>query len=142
MDRSAEARWTGDLKSGKGLVRLGSRAFEGSYTFASRFESGPGTNPEELLGAAHAGCFSMALSLALSLAGHPPTSITTTATVHLDKVGEGFAITGIDLVTRGVVPGTTAEEFRRLAEDTKVNCIVSRALSAVPMKLEADLVKG
>jgi lipoyl-dependent peroxiredoxin len=139
MNRKAEARWVGDLKTGKGNVRLGSGAFEGSYSFMSRFENGPGTNPEELLGAAHAGCFSMALSLALSMAGHTVTSVATTATVHLDKVGAGFAITRIDLATRGVVPGVSAAEFQRLAEETKANCIVSRALAAVPMELDAQL---
>ncbi len=142
MDRTAEARWTGDLKSGKGSIRVGSGAFEGPYSFTSRFEGGSGTNPEELLGAAHAGCFSMALSLALSLAGHTPTSVTTTATVHLRKVGEGFGITGIDLVTRGVVPGIAAAEFQRLAEATKTGCIISKALSAVPMTLDARLLAG
>lgn len=139
MDRTAEARWSGDLKSGGGNVRLGSGAFEGPYSFNSRFENGAGTNPEELLGAAHAGCYSMALSLALSMAGHVPTRVTTTATVHLGKVGAGFAITGIDLVTRGVVPGVSAADFQRLAEETKVNCIISKALASVPMKLDAAL---
>jgi osmotically inducible protein OsmC len=142
MDRTAEARWAGDLKTGKGNIRLGSGAFQGPYSFVSRFENAPGTNPEELLGAAHAGCYSMALALALSLAGHPPTSVATTATVHLDKAGAGFAITGIDLATRGVVPGVSAEEFRRLAEETKVGCIVSKALAAVPIRLDAQLVSG
>lgn len=140
MDRTAQARWSGDLKTGRGDIKLGSGAFEGPYSFASRFESGTGTNPEELLGAAHAACFSMALSLALSLAGHPPTSVATTATVHLEKAGAGFAITGIDLKTRGVVPGASAAEFTRLAEDTKTNCIVSRALASVPMRLDAQLL--
>jgi osmotically inducible protein OsmC len=142
MDRNAEASWAGDLKSGRGNIRLGSGAFEGPYSFVSRFESGGGTNPEELLGAAHAGCFSMALSLALTLAGHVPTGVTTTATVHLSKVGAGFGITGIDLVTRGVVPGVSPADFQRLAEETKVNCIISKALAAVPMKLDAHLVTG
>src|SRR5262249_34376687 len=104
-----------------------------------RFESGTGTNPEELLGAAHAGCYSMALAHALSSAGHQVTSVETTATVHLNKVGEGFSITGIDLVTRGKVAGLSAEQFRKFAEDTKTGCIVSRALSAVPMTLDAQL---
>ena len=138
MDRTAEASWEGDLKGGRGKIRLGSGAFEGSYSFGTRFEGAPGTNPEELLGAAHAGCFTMALSLFLSTAGHPPTRLETTATVHLDKVGEGFSITGIDLVTRGTVPGVTAADFQRMAEDAKANCIVSRALS-VPMTLTATL---
>ena len=138
MDRTAEARWEGDLKGGRGRIRLGSGAFEGSYSFGTRFEGAPGTNPEELLGAAHAGCFTMALSLFLTTAGHPPTRLETTATVHLNKVGENFSITGIDLVTRGTVPGVTAADFQRMAEDAKANCIVSRALS-VPMTLTATL---
>ena len=142
MDRTAEARWTGDLKTGAGTLRPGSGAFEAPYSFLSRFESGAGTNPEELLGAAHAGCYSMALSLALALAGHPPKSVTTTATVHLTKVGPGFAITGIDLATRGIVPGVAAAEFQRMAEETKVHCIISKALAAVPMRLDAQLVAG
>jgi osmotically inducible protein OsmC len=142
MDRNAEARWTGDLKSGRGTIRVGSGAFEGPYSFVSRFEGSGDTNPEELLGAAHAACYSMALSLALSLAGHIPTSVTTTATVHLNKVGAGFGITGIDLVTRGVVPGVSAADFSRMAEETKVNCIISKALASVPMTLDAQLVTG
>ena len=139
MDRNAEARWTGDLKSGRGTIRVGSGAFEGPYSFVSRFEGSGDTNPEELLGAAHAACYSMALSLALSVAGHIPTSVATTATVHLSKVGAGFGITGIDLVTRGVVPGVSDADFQRLAEETKLNCIVSKALASVPMTLDAKL---
>ena len=139
MDRKAEARWNGDLKGGRGNVKLGSGAFDGPYSFASRFESGSGTNPEELLGAAHAGCFSMALAAALATAGHPATSVTTTATVHLTKGEAGFSISGIDLVTRGVVPGVSDGEFKKFAEDAKTGCIVSRALSAVPMTLDAKL---
>jgi len=140
MIRKSDARWMGDLKSGKGTVRLGGGAFEGPYSFASRFESGTGTNPEELLGAAHAGCYSMALAAALSTAGHPPKSVSTTATVHLTKGEAGFAISGIDLATRGVVPGISAADFQRMAEETKVKCIVSKALAAVPMTLDAALV--
>jgi osmotically inducible protein OsmC len=140
MDRKSEARWNGDLKSGKGTVKLGSGAYEGAYSFASRFESGTGTNPEELLGAAHAGCFSMALAAALAAAGHTATSVTTTATVHLTKGDAGFSISGIDLVTRGQVPGLSPAEFNKFAEDTKTGCIVSRALSAVPMTLDAQLL--
>jgi osmotically inducible protein OsmC len=139
MDRNATARWTGDLKAGKGTVTLGSKAYEGPYSFASRFERGTGTNPEELLGAAHAGCFSMALSAALAAKGKVATSVTTTATVHLGKVEGGFAITGIDLVTRGVVPGLSEAEFRQMAEETKKGCIISRALAAVPMTVDAAL---
>ena len=138
MNRTADARWEGDLKGGKGSMRLGSGAFEGEYSFGTRFEGAPGTNPEELIGAAHAGCFSMALSLALSQAGTPPKSIETRATVHLDKVGEAMSITGIDLVTKGDVPGLSAADFQRYAEDARKNCIVSRALS-VPMTVQATL---
>lgn len=138
MDRSATAHWAGDLKSGKGSVKLGSGAFEGPYSFSTRFEGAKGTNPEELLGAAHAGCFTMALSLMLTTAGHPPTSLDTKAVVHLNKVGDGFSITGIDLETTGVVPGLSAAEFQKHAENAKSGCIVSRALS-VPMTLKATL---
>lgn len=138
MDRKAEALWEGDLRGGRGKIKLGSGAFEGNYSFGTRFEGAPGTNPEELLGAAHAGCFSMALSLFLGNAGHKPTKIETTATVHLNKVGDGFSITGIDLSTRGQVPGLSAADFQRFAEDAKANCIVSRALS-VPVTLTAVL---
>ncbi|HEX5817462.1 MAG TPA: OsmC family protein [Gemmatimonadales bacterium] len=138
MDRTADARWEGDLKRGNGTMKLGSGAFEGRYSFGTRFENAPGTNPEELIGAAHAGCFSMALSLGLSAAGTPPKSIETHATVHLGKVGEAMSITGIDLVTRGDVPGVSAADFQRHAEEAKKNCIVSRALS-VPITLQATL---
>jgi osmotically inducible protein OsmC len=142
MDQKANARWTGDLHSGSGTLRLGSGAWEGPYTFKNRFEGVPGANPEELLGAAHAACFTMAISAALTKAGKPPRSIETTAVVHLNKVGEGFSITGIDLTTRGDVPGLSAAEFKKVAEDAKVNCIVSRALASVPMKLETSFVAG
>lgn len=139
IHRTADARWDGDLKAGQGTVKLGSGAFEGKYAFGSRFEGAPGTNPEELIAAAHAGCFSMALSAALGRAGHAPRSIQTTADVQLDKVAAGFGITGITLTTRGDVPGLSAEEFQRFAEDAKKNCIVSRALASVPMELKATL---
>jgi lipoyl-dependent peroxiredoxin len=138
ISRRADARWEGDLKQGQGNLKLGSGAFDGPYSFGSRFESAPGTNPEELLGAAHAGCFTMWLANALAGAGHVPTRVETTATVHLDKVGEGFSVTGIDLRTVGRVPGLSADEFRRWAEKGKTDCIISRALS-VPMTLEAVL---
>ena len=139
ISRRADARWEGDLKQGKGNIRLGSGAWEGPYSFGTRFEGAPGTNPEELLGAAHAACFTMALSHMLAGAGHVPTKVETTATVHLDKVGEGFSVTGIDLKTVGRVPGIDQAEFARWAENSKANCIISRALSAVPMTLEATL---
>lgn len=136
MDRTATAHWQGDLRSGSGTMRLGSGAFEGAYSFKSRFEGAPGTNPEELLGAAHAGCFSMALSLGLTKAGKVPKSIDTKAIVHL----EGHAITKIDLSTRVEAPGLTAAEFQALADDAKANCIISKALAAVPIALQATLV--
>lgn len=142
MDRKAEARWNGGLKGGNGNLKVGSGAFSGPYSFAGRFESGGGTNPEELLGAAHAGCFTMALSAALERAGHTPASVTTTATVHLTKGDAGFSISGIDLVTHGVVAGISEAEFRKFAEDTKTGCIVSRALSAVPMTVSATLASA
>ena len=138
MDRTASARWTGDLKSGKGSIKLGSGAFEGAYSFSTRFEGAPGTNPEELLGAAHAGCFTMQLSHTLATAGHPPTSVDTKAIVHLNKVGDGFSVTGIDLETTGVVPGLSPAEFQKQAEAAKAGCIISRALS-VPITLKATL---
>ncbi len=139
MDRKADAQWFGDLKSGHGTMAVGSKAFSGPFSFISRFENSGDTNPEELLGAAHAGCFSMALSNALSQAGHKVTSVKTTAVVSANKTDAGFAITGIALTTRGVVPGLSAEEFLKTAEQTKTGCIVSRALAAVPMTLDAKL---
>lgn len=142
IERKATARWEGDLRTGTGSVRLGSGAFEGPYSFGTRFESAPGTNPEELLGAAHAGCFTMALSLGLTKAGHPPASLDTTAAVELDKTGDAFSVTRIRLTTRGRVPGLDEAKFRELAEDAKKNCIISRALSGVRMELDAALTGG
>ncbi|MDX2056774.1 MAG: OsmC family protein [Gemmatimonadales bacterium] len=137
--RTAAARWEGNLKEGKGNIRLGSGAYDGPYSFNSRFEQGTGTNPEEMLGGAHAGCFTMALSLGLTTAGHPPTSLETTAKVHLARVSEVLTITAIELITEGRVPGISAAEFERLAQDAKRNCILSRAISA-PISLKATLV--
>ncbi len=142
MSQTARAHWEGDLKNGKGTLALGSGTFEGAYSFKTRFEGAPGTNPEELLGAAHAGCFTMALSAGLTTAGHPPTSLDTTAVVTLGKIGEQTAVTRIDLKLTGVVPGLAEAEFKRLAEDAKKNCIISRAISAVPMTLDATLVSA
>ncbi|HEU4529733.1 MAG TPA: OsmC family protein [Steroidobacteraceae bacterium] len=138
--RRAEAVWQGGIPGGKGRVKLGSGAFEGDYSFGSRFENGVGTNPEELIGAAHAGCFSMALSFALGRAGHPPQRISTTADVHLDKAGEGFAISRIDLKTEAQVPGIDAAKFATIAEDAKRNCTVSKALAGTTINLSARLV--
>ena len=140
MIRSAQARWSGELQTGKGSVKLGSGAFEGPYSFGTRFEGTQGTNPEELLGAAHAGCFSMALGFALQKAGHVAESVETTTNVHLEKGDAGFSITKIELKTRVKAPGISPADFTRLAEDTKAGCIVSRALSAVPMELDAALI--
>jgi lipoyl-dependent peroxiredoxin len=120
-------------------MRLASGAYEGSYSFVSRFEDGPGTNPEELIAAAHAGCFSMALSAALTRAGSPPTSVKTSATVHLDKGDSGFSITRVDLDTEADVPGLDADKFQQVAADAKANCPVTRAL-AVEITLNARLV--
>jgi osmotically inducible protein OsmC len=137
--RSAAAEWAGDLPKGKGNMRLGSGAFAGSYSFASRFQEGQGTNPEELIGAAHAGCFSMALAHGLAQAGHTPHRIATTAKVHLDKVGEGFKITTIELDTEGDVPGVDPATFQQFAEDAKRNCPVSQLLTGAEIRLQAKL---
>ena len=138
--RRADAHWEGSIRDGGGTVRLGSGAFEGQYSFTSRFENGTGTNPEELLGASHAGCFTMALSLALSQEGHPPDSIDTQASVRLDRDGEGFSITRIDLVTRARVPGIEQEAFDQAAKAAKAGCPLSKALASVPeINLDATL---
>ncbi len=137
--RESKAQWNGGLPGGSGTMALGSGAFEGQYSFGSRFEEGVGTNPEELIGAAHAGCFSMALSGILGGAGAAPEQIDTTARVHLDKVEGGFGITRIDLHTTGRVPGMSPEDFQRHAEAAKAGCPVSRALAAVEITLKADL---
>jgi lipoyl-dependent peroxiredoxin len=138
--RSAHARWEGALADGKGTMDTESGAFSGEYSANSRFGDGGGTNPEELLGAAHAGCFSMALAHALAEGGHVATSVDTTARVTIKPVEGGFAITGIELATDAVVPGITDREFQEAAEATKVGCPVSKALSAVPITLKATLV--
>jgi osmotically inducible protein OsmC len=133
--------WEGNLIKGKGKMKLGSGAFEGSYSFGSRFENSPGTNPEELIGAAHAGCFSMALSMILDQAGYKAEQIHTLARVHIDKVGEGFKITTIELETEGKVPGIDERTFREKAEIAKKGCPVSMALTGVDIRLQARLAK-
>jgi lipoyl-dependent peroxiredoxin len=139
--RQSEAEWSGDLKQGKGTMKLGSGAFEGAYSFKSRMESGTGTNPEELIAAAHAGCFSMALSAILSGAGHIPTRVHTVAKVSFDAVPGGFAITKIDLNTEAQVPGLDNAAFQKIALDAKKGCPVSKALAAVPeISLTAKLL--
>jgi lipoyl-dependent peroxiredoxin len=138
--RTADAEWQGDLRQGKGTMRVGSGAFQGSYSFKSRMgDETVGTNPEELIGAAHAGCYSMALSNALASAGFVPTRVHTVARVHFNQVPGGFAITPIDLETEAVVPGIDEETFQKLAKDAKENCPVSKALAATPITLKATL---
>ena len=138
--RNADAQWEGSLQAGKGTMRFGSGAFEGQYSFASRFEEGTGTNPEELIAAAHAGCFSMALSGGLSRAGHPPNRVHTTAKVHLDKGDAGFRISTIELETEADVPGIDDAAFQEAAAAAKAGCPVSQALAGVDIKLNARLV--
>jgi osmotically inducible protein OsmC len=118
-------------------MKVGRGAYEGPYTFASRFEQGPGTNPEELLGAAHAGCFSMAFALMLSQAGTPPKRIQTEAEVGLEKVGDGFRITTVNLTTEADVPGIEEKDFQELAEKAKAGCPVSQALAGTAITLRA-----
>jgi osmotically inducible protein OsmC len=132
--RTSSAQWHGTIREGAGTMRLGSGAYEGPYSFVSRFEDGAGTNPEELIAAAHAGCFSMALASALTKAGFTPTSISTTAAVHLNPPD---GITKIELSTIGEVPGLDEAEFVKHAEGAKANCPVSKALSAVDITLTA-----
>lgn|SRR5512142_1578295 len=138
--RKAEAEWRGGLRDGKGEMKVESGAFSGPYSFGTRFENVKGTNPEELIGAAHAGCFSMALSAGLEKSGHKPTRVHTTASVKIDKVGEGFGITNIDLVCEAQVPGMSEADFQQQAEGAKKNCPVSKALASVPISLKAKLV--
>ena len=140
ITRNASAIWEGTLKEGSGQMKTGSGACEGLYSFGSRFEQAQGTNPEELIGAAHAGCFSMALSLGLEQAGYPPKQIRTSAQVKLEQVEGGFAITGITLKTEAQVPNIDAKTFQEQATDAKENCPVSKALKQVPIMLEASLV--
>jgi lipoyl-dependent peroxiredoxin len=139
--RQAEGEWQGNLKDGKGTVKLGSGAFHGAYSFQSRFEEGTGTNPEELIAAAHAGCYSMALSHGLAQGGFTPTRVHTIAKVHLEKTAAGFAITAIDLETDAEVPGIDETTFQAEAEKAKVGCPVSKALSAVAIHLNARLIQ-
>jgi osmotically inducible protein OsmC len=138
--RTASAEWRGDLKTGAGHMRLGSGAFEGPYDFRSRMGEGAGTNPEELIGAAHAGCFSMALSAQLGAAGFTPDDIRTTARVHFGQIEGGFAIQKIELETEAKVPGIDDAAFQQQASEAKANCPVSKALAGVEIALTAKLV--
>ena len=139
-DRRAEAEWDGNLRDGRGRLKLESGAFQGNYSFRDRFEDGKGTNPEELLGAAHAGCFTMALTAGLTAAGHPPGHIHTTATVSLEREGEGFGITKIALATEATVPGITPADFQAQAQKAKAGCPVSKALAGTSISLTAKLI--
>lgn len=139
--RKAEAQWEGNLAEGSGRLKVGSGAFEGPYSFKSRFEDGESaTNPEELIGAAHAGCFTMALTAQLSRAGIKPTRIHTTAQVKLEKVGDAFSITRIDLDMEAEIPGIDDATFQKNALDAKQNCPVSKALAGTEIGLTARLL--
>ena len=130
--RNGSAQWRGDLQGGDGTVTVGDGAFEGAYSFSSRFEEGDGTNPEELIAAAHAACYSMALSGILAEGGHEPESVRTTAKVHLRNVDGQPTIAQIDLDVEGRAGDIDEEHFRKHAEEAKAGCPVSRALAAVP----------
>ena len=137
--RTADAEWTGDLPSGNGHMRLGSGAFDGPYDFRSRMESGGGTNPEELIGAAHAGCFSMAFAAQLGAGGFQPEHIATAAKVHFNKGEAGWSIDKIELTTQATVPGISDPDFQRIAQAAKAGCPVSKALAGVEIILQASL---
>ncbi len=139
ITRKSEANWSGGLKDGVGRIKFGSGSFEGPYNFSSRFEGGAATNPEELLAASHAGCFSMAFSLFLGMANFTATHIHTTAAVKLEQVGEGFDITHINLIMDAEIPGITEGQFQELAKQAKENCPISKALGSVPIDLTATL---
>ena len=136
--RNASAVWNGTLKEGEGTMKLGSGAFEGAFTFASRFEEGPGTNPEELVGAAQAGCFSMFLASVLTDAGYPPVQVRTNAKVHL---GDGPRITLIELDTEAEVPNVDEKTFLESVDKSKKNCPISLALTGPELRVSARLVK-
>ncbi|MGH9380627.1 MAG: OsmC family protein [Thermoanaerobaculia bacterium] len=138
--RTASAVWEGTLKDGEGSMKLGSGAYEGKYSFGSRFDEDPGTNPEELIGAAHAGCFSMALSAGLGGAGFTPRRIATSARVHLEKQDQGFAISRIELTCEAEVPEIDEETFQERAAAAKAGCPVSKALAGTDIQLTARLI--
>ena len=139
--RNAEAEWKGNLLEGQGHMKIGT-AYDGPYTFKSRMEDGAGTNPEELIAAAHAGCFSMALSAGLAKSGYTPKRVHTKAAVHFDKVGDGFAITSIDLNAEAEVPGIDNTKFQEMAEGAKKGCPVSKALAGTTINLKATLLQA
>ena len=137
--RKADAEWTGGLKGGKGTMAFASGAYEGQYSFSSRFEEGTGTNPEELIAAAHAGCFSMQFAALLEAAGHVPDRVATTAQVHLDPDGGGFTVTRIHLRTEAQVPGIDDGEFQTAADEARRTCPVSRLLTGAEITVDATL---
>lgn len=139
-ERKAEAVWQGKLKDGNGTLALGSGLFESSYSFRSRFEEGAGTNPEELIGAAHAGCFSMALANILGEEGYSPQEISTEASVNLDEVEGEFTITKIELTTEASVSDIDDKSFQEYAQKAKENCPVSKALAGTDIALKATLL--
>ena len=138
--RTADAQWSGGLKDGNGTMKLGSGAFEGPFSFQSRMEDGTGTNPEELIGAAHAGCFSMQFSAMLEHAGFPPERVHTSAKVYFGPDGPGFSINKIELTTEGKVPGIDDAKFQELAAGAKASCPVSKALAGTEITLSAKLI--
>ena len=139
--RTSEAEWRGDLRQGNGTIKLGSGSYQGAYSFPTRFEEAPGSNPEELIAAAHAGCFSMALSHGLAQAGFPPKRVHTVAKVHLEKSADGFSIPRIELQTEANVPNISEDVFRQQAEAAKKGCPVSKLLKGAEITLNAKLVR-
>lgn len=137
---SAKAVWKGNLKEGNGIYHLPSTGFEGAYTFATRFGDGKGSNPEELIGAAHSACFSMALSNILAGKGYQPLEVNTEAKVVMETGDKGAAITSVHLETKARVEGIDEDTFQKLAADAKNNCPVSKALSAIDISLDANLI--
>jgi lipoyl-dependent peroxiredoxin len=137
--RTSDAIWHGNLRAGRGHMRFGGGAYDGEYTWASRFSDGGGTNPEELIAAAHAGCYSMALAADLEVAGFKPEVVRASAEVHLDMVGGAPTITLIELTVGAKVPGIDDAKFQEIAAGTKMNCPVSRALGAVKITVDATL---
>ncbi len=140
ITRKSEAEWKGGLKDGAGQLKFGSGAFEGPYNFSSRFEGGAATNPEELLAAAHAGCFSMAFSLFLGMENFTATRIHTTAAVELEQVNGGYEITLVQLTVEASIPDISEAQFQELAKQAKENCPISKALGAVAIHMTAKLV--
>jgi osmotically inducible protein OsmC len=137
--RTASVHWDGDVAHGRGAIATESGKVQAEYSFGTRFSGDPGTNPEELLAASHAACFTMALSAELTRAGHPPTSIDSNAKVHLQRIEGGYEIPAIELTTTAVAAGVSEDEFQKLATSAKENCPLSRALRAVTITMHATL---